>query len=71
MKTLLGDAFAQGLISISIIIAICLGLFLVLRAVVLWYWKIDKLVANQETQIRLLKKLNSTIQQVKAKQPVA
>jgi uncharacterized membrane protein YqiK len=32
-------------------------LFLVLRMFVLWYWRVDTIVENQEIQITLLRKL--------------
>jgi hypothetical protein len=31
--------------------------FLVCRAILLWYWKVDVIVKNQEEQIRLLNEL--------------
>jgi hypothetical protein len=32
-------------------------LFLAVRSLFLWYWKVDTIVANQEIQIALLKEL--------------
>ncbi len=44
----------QELFALVLIIGFCLMLFLALRAVVLWYWKINEIVNNQQQQIRLL-----------------
>lgn len=38
-------------------LGITLLIFLALRAIVLWYWKIDKIVGNQQKQIDLLNEL--------------
>jgi len=40
----------QGLVTI----AFCLFLFLVLREVMLWYWKVNNVIQNQEKIIKLL-----------------
>jgi len=48
----------MGIINLAIlVIAIFIVLFIVLRKVNLWYWKIDDSIKNQEEQIRLLKEL--------------
>jgi CHASE3 domain sensor protein len=44
----------QELFALVLIIGFCFMLFLALRAVVLWYWKINEIVNNQQQQIRLL-----------------
>lgn len=51
------NEFLSGLMSFALVVMICGGLFLALRAVVLWYWKVDTIVANQEKQIHLLRAL--------------
>lgn len=43
-------------IGLAIAAIIAFALFLVLRAVVWWYWGIDKHLANQQTIIDLLNK---------------
>lgn len=57
--------FGLTLFKLVIVLGICLAIFLVLRALMLWYWKIDKIVMNQEKQIEALNiiivKLNSKI----------
>jgi hypothetical protein len=35
--------FLAGLIGFAIIIGVIVGLFLLFRVVVLWYWKLDKI----------------------------
>jgi uncharacterized membrane protein YqiK len=52
MNELLGSTFIF-LLGFSI----CIVLFLALRMLFLWYWRVDTIVENQEIQIRLLKKL--------------
>jgi len=48
---------SEALFSFLIVVAIAILLFLVLRAIVLWYWKIDTIVSNQQKQIELLTKI--------------
>jgi hypothetical protein len=57
----LGNVGFQELIVFLIIIAICICIFLALRALVLWYWKVDRIVTNQEIQNRLLQDLVQSI----------
>ena len=40
----------QGLVTI----AFCLFLLLVLREVMLWYWKVNNIIQNQEKIVKLL-----------------
>jgi hypothetical protein len=44
----------QELISVIIFAAIFVGIFLALRSLFLWYWKVDTMVKNQEIQIKIL-----------------
>lgn len=37
-----------------VLLGISLGVFLLIRSIILWYWKIDKIVSNQQQQIILL-----------------
>jgi hypothetical protein len=39
---------------IIIVLAVPLVLFLIFRSIMLWYWKVDTIVENQEKQIALL-----------------
>jgi hypothetical protein len=54
MKTILLFSGAGEIASLLMIVGICLLIFLAIRAIMLWYWKIDTIVDNQETQIQLL-----------------
>lgn len=38
-------------------IVVMILIFLAIRAIILWYWKIDTIVLNQEKQIALLREL--------------
>jgi len=46
-------------IQIILFIAAAMILFIALRSVNLWYWKIDENIDNQKKIIDLLEKLNS------------
>lgn len=61
----LGGTGLQELVILIIAVLICIGIFLVLRAVVLWYWKIDRIVTNQEIQNRLLQEIVQSINKQK------
>lgn len=39
-------------------------LFLITRGVFLWYWKIDKIVGNQENQIKLIEEQNKLLREL-------
>lgn len=47
----------ESLISIGLSITLAIVLFLALRSVMLWYWKIPEMIKHQKEQIRLLKKM--------------
>ena len=51
----------QELVAVFLTLGICILIFLTLRALMLWYWKINSIVENQEEQIKLLKELVSTL----------
>lgn len=46
-----GDSFVGTLIETIFIMAIAVGMFLILRSLVLWYWKVYDIINNQEKQI--------------------
>ncbi len=52
------EQFAHVLLYIFVVIA----LFLVFREIVCWYWKINDMVKNQNTQIDLLKQQNKYLE---------
>lgn len=44
-------------------IAFCIMLFLVLRQVMLWYWKVETIIRNQDVANRLLDVNNSLLKE--------
>lgn len=65
MKILLqapGDGFGSTM-GILIAIGVSLLIFFVLRSVMLWYWKVDKIVENQQKQIQ---QMNTVIEAMSA-----
>ena len=44
---------AESIVLLGIVFAVVLGIFLILRALALWYWKIDVVVRNLEMQTML------------------
>lgn len=47
----------DGFGSVLIVLLICIIIFIVCRELLCWYYKINKMVSNQEEIIRLLKKM--------------
>jgi hypothetical protein len=47
----------DGFGSVLMALLICVIIFIVCRELLCWYYKINKMVSNQEEMIRLLKKL--------------
>jgi len=50
-----------GLVGILLFFVIWIGLFLIFRAVVLWYFKIDKQVTLMTEQNRLLREIDKKL----------
>lgn len=48
---------SDGFGSVLIVLLICVIIFIVCRELLCWYYKINKMVSNQEEIIRLLKKI--------------
>lgn len=44
---------AESIVMLGVVFTILLGIFLILRALALWYWKIDVIVRNLEAQTML------------------
>lgn len=63
-----GTVFAQSssgvgeAIAFIFVFAIAVGLFLLFRGVVLWYWKVNDIVKNQEETNRLLKSIARSLE---------
>lgn len=48
---------SDGLGSVLMVLLVCAIIFIVCRELLCWYYKINKMVSNQEEIIRLLKKI--------------
>lgn len=48
-----------GFISFLFALLICILTFISLRQLFCWYWKINKIISNQEEIIRILKKISN------------
>lgn len=57
IKSSFEDYLENGLIYLIALAAI-IGVFLIIRKLILWYYKIDVRIENQNEIIRQLKKLN-------------
>jgi len=44
-------------LNLIVYLAIIVGIFLLCRELICWYWKINKTISNQEEIIRLLRKI--------------
>lgn len=59
MKSIILQEYSPGAFLLFFVLALLLGVifFLLIREIMLWYWKINTIIANQEKQIALLSKL--------------
>lgn len=62
------SAIGLGLVPFLIMLAIGIGLFLLFRGFMLWYWKVDSIVKNHQETNRLLISLINTVERVKDEQ---
>ena len=58
------DNLGPGFGGLIILLLITLGLFFLLRSIMLWYWKIDTIVKNQEDQKKLMKEQKDLLEQI-------
>jgi hypothetical protein len=56
-----GGSFIGTLMVVLFVFAISAGIFLLIRSILLWYWKVDVIVRTQESQIALLQRQNDLI----------
>lgn len=49
---------ASTLIAVLFVLAICIGIFLLLRSIMLWYWKVYEIIENQEQQKKITEQQN-------------
>lgn len=52
-----------GIIGLIVGLGICLAIFLVLRQFVLWYWKVETIIANQQEQTKALQAIYNSIEE--------
>lgn len=52
-----GASSGASFIAIIIVLAVMVGIFILCRELFCWYWKVNKMVQNQDEIIRLLKKI--------------
>ena len=50
-------------LTLLFIAVIAIGLFFLLRSIMLWYWKIDDIVSNQNHQNKLIYEQNQLLRQ--------
>jgi hypothetical protein len=50
-----------GIGGVIVFFVILVGLFFLVRSIMIWYWKIDVLVKNQEDQKRLMRDQNDLL----------
>jgi hypothetical protein len=53
-----------GIGGIVIVFAVVVGLFFLVRSILIWYWKIDVLVQNQEDQKRLMRDQRDLLEKI-------
>lgn len=63
-----GYSSGPSYLSFFIFLLILIGLFFLCREILCWYWKVNKMVQNQEEIIRLLNVIASKMQEEKHKE---
>ena len=53
----------SGFVGLIIGIIVCLVIFLALRQLVLWYWKVETIITNQSKQIKMLESIYNSIEE--------
>jgi len=60
-----------AIVTLLTLLGIAIIIFIILRALVLWYWKVDVIVKNQSEQIELMQEQNALLQKfIQAKHQV-
>ncbi|MFC6101250.1 hypothetical protein [Olivibacter domesticus] len=62
-----GGGGGREIISVLIVLAITIGLLLLLRSVMLWYWKVDTALKNQVETNRLLGYIAGKLEDIERK----
>jgi len=55
---------ANFLFSFALIALVSIGLFLLIRSIMLWYWKVDTIVENLQRQFAELQKISRGIEKL-------
>ena len=55
--------FFSTLIPVLLVMAVMFGVFLIIRELVLWYWKVNTIVNNQEAQLNEQRLTNQLLKQ--------
>jgi hypothetical protein len=53
-----------GIEGVILFFAIVVGLFFLVRSIMIWYWKIDVLVQNQEEQKKLMRDQKDLLEKI-------
>jgi large-conductance mechanosensitive channel len=53
----------SSLFIVLIVFLVCAAVFLLIRSIVLWYWKVDVIVRNQQDQTSLLQTQNQLLKE--------
>lgn len=62
MKPILLQVSVEEFIAFIFALVVAIGLFLAIRGIVLWYWKVDTIVKNQEETNHLLRAMVRTLE---------
>ena len=58
-----GNSTAGSIVVFLIGIGICIAVFLVLRQLFLWYWKVEVIIKKQDEQTQLLRSIYNSIEE--------
>lgn len=54
-------SYGNAILAIIFVFSISLGIFLVIRFILLWYWRINEIVENQQQQLNALLRIEGEI----------
>ncbi|MEJ5993443.1 hypothetical protein WG904_03355 [Pedobacter sp. Du54] len=58
-----GNSTAGSIVVFLIGIGICIAIFLVLRQLFLWYWKVEVIIKKQDEQTQLLRSIYNSLEE--------
>jgi hypothetical protein len=56
------EFIASAIVGLLVALLVALGIFLLIRSIMLWYWKITDIVNNQKIQNTLLKDIKDILE---------